>query len=197
MDVKLDSLIEKIRKEGIEDAQHAADSIIKEAKQKAASIVEKAKQEAEKITENGKHQVDQYKATADVDLKQAARNIELLLKEKIHTLFDSVFKRQVSAEMKPGFLKELIVKIVNTWAKDSKAEIVINEKDKDQLEKVLFSGVKDELKNSISIRVTSDISNGFRVGLKDEEVYYDFSDESIAEVLKSLINPKLKEILDK
>ena len=99
--------------------------------------------------------------------------------------------------MKPGFLKELIVKIVNTWAKDSKAEIVINEKDKDQLEKVLFSGVKDELKNSISIRVTSDISNGFRVGLKDEEVYYDFSDESIAEVLKSLINPKLKEILDK
>ncbi len=197
MDVKLDSLIEKIRKEGIEDAQHAADSIIKEAKQKAASIVEKAKQEAEKIIEDGKHQVDQYKATADVDLKQAARNIELLLKEKIHTLFDSVFKRQVSAEMKPGFLKELIVKIVNTWAKDSKAEIVINEKDKDQLEKVLFSGVKDELKNSISIRVTSDISNGFRVGLKDEEVYYDFSDESIAEVLKSLINPKLKEILDK
>ena len=78
-----------------------------------------------------------------------------------------------------------------------KKEIVINEKDKDQLEKVLFSGVKDELKNSISIRVTSDISNGFRVGLKDEEVYYDFSDESIAEVLKSLINPKLKEILDK
>ena len=197
MDVKLDSLIEKIRKEGIEDAQHAADSIIKEAKQKAASIVEKAKQEAEKIIEDGKHQVDQYKATADVDLKQAARNIELLLKEKIHPLFDSVYKRQVSAEMQPGFLKELIVKIVNTWAKDSKAEIVINEKDKDQLEKVLFSGVKDELKNSISIRVTSDISNGFRVGLKDEEVYYDFSDESIAEVLKSLINPKLKEILDK
>ena len=75
MDVKLDSLIEKIRKEGIEDAQHAADSIIKEAKQKAASIVEKAKKEAEKIIEDGKHQVDQYKATADVDLKQAARNI--------------------------------------------------------------------------------------------------------------------------
>jgi len=197
MDVKLDSLIEKIRKEGIEDAQHTADSIIKEAKHKAASIVDKAKQEAEKVIEDGKHQVDQYKATADVDLKQAARNIELLLKEKIHSLFDSVFKRQVSAEMKPDFLKELITKILESWAKDSKKEIIINEKDKVQLEKALFSGVKDELKNSISIRVSSDISYGFRVGLKDDEVYYDFSDESIAEVLKSLINPKLKEILDK
>ena len=197
MDVKLDSLIEKIRKEGIEEAQQTADSIIKEANQKAGSIVDKAKKETEKIIEDGKHQVDQYKATADVDLKQAARNIELLLKEKIHSLFDSVFKHQVSAEMKPDFLKELITKIVESWAKDSKKEIVINEKDKDQLEKVLFSGVKDELKNSISIRVSSDISNGFRVGLKDEEVYYDFTDDSIAEVLKSLINPKLKEILNK
>ena len=38
MDVKLDSLIEKIRKEGIEQAQQSADEIIKEAKQKLLQL---------------------------------------------------------------------------------------------------------------------------------------------------------------
>jgi V/A-type H+-transporting ATPase subunit E len=197
MDVKLDSLIEKIRKEGIEEAQQNADQIIKEAKQKAASLVEQAKKAAEKIVTDGKKQVDQYQATAEIDLKQSARNVELLLKEKINTLFDNVFKRQVSVEMKPNFLKEMILKIVEKWANDKQTEIVLNEKDKKQLEDVLFSGMKDDLKKSINIRVSSDISNGFRIGLKGDQVYYDFSDESIAEVLKTLINPKLKEILEK
>lgn len=197
MDVKLDSLIEKIRKEGIEEAQQSADQIIKEAKQKAASLVDQAKKEAEKIVTDGKNQVDQYKTTAEIDLKQSARNFELLLKEKINSLFDNVFKRQVAAELKPDFLKAMILKIVEHWTKDSKAEIVLNDKDKDQLEKVLFSGVKDDVKQSINIRVSRDIAHGFRIGMKGDQVYYDFSDESIAEVLKSLINPKLKEILEK
>lgn len=197
MEVKLENLIEKIRKEGIEEAQQNADQIIKEAKQKAASLVDQAKKESEKIVADGKTQVDQYKATAEIDLKQSARNFELLLKEKINSLFDNVFKRQVADELKPDFLKAMILKIVEHWAKESKAEIVLNEKDKNQLEKVLFSGVKDDLKKTINIRVSSDIANGFRIGLKGDQVYYDFSDESIAEVLKSLINPKLKEILEK
>jgi len=197
MEVKLENLIEKIRKEGIEEAQQNADQIIKEAKQKAASLVDQAKKESEKIVADGKTQVDQYKATAEIDLKQSARNFELLLKEKINSLFDNVFKRQVADELKPDFLKAMILKIVEHWAKESKAEIVLNEKDKNQLEKVLFSGVKDDLKKTINIRVSSDIANGFRIGLKGDQVYYDFSDESIADVLKSLINPKLKEILEK
>ncbi|MDZ7375628.1 MAG: V-type ATP synthase subunit E, partial [candidate division KSB1 bacterium] len=82
------------------------------------------------------------------------------------------------------------------WAKNGTVEVAVSEQDKSQLEAVLFDGIKDELKQSIYLRVSSDVSNGFRIGLKDNQVYYDFSDESIAEVLKSLINPKLKAILE-
>ncbi len=196
MDVKLDSLIEKIRKEGIEQAQQQADEILKEAKQKAAAIVEQAKKEAEKIVSDGKKQVDQYQATAEIDLKQSARNFELLLKEKIQALFDRVFKQQVAKTLTPDFLKAMILKIIANWAKNGAVEVVVSEQDKDQLEAVLFHGVHDELKKSIQLRVSSDVANGFRIGLKDNQVYYDFSDETIAEVLKSLINPKLKTILE-
>jgi V/A-type H+-transporting ATPase subunit E len=197
MDVKLDNLIEKIKKEGIEEAQQTSEKLLKEAKQKASSIVDQSKKEAEKIIEDGKRQVQQFKKNAEADLKQAARNTELLLKERINKLFDNVFKKEVSATLKPEFLKELIVKIVDTWADSTKIEVVVNDADKKNLEKLLFSSLKGSLKDSITIKVSNEIAKGFRIGLEEDQVYYDFSDNAISDVLKSLLNPKLKEILDK
>ncbi|OQX95275.1 hypothetical protein B6I21_06275 [candidate division KSB1 bacterium 4572_119] len=197
MDVKLDSLIEKIKKEGIEAGQKSADEILAEAKKKAAGIVGDAKKEADKIISDGKKQAGQFRTNAEADIQQAARNAELLLKERINSIFDNVFKKEVADSLKPDFLTGLIQGIVDSWAKDSKADVVVNEKDKKQLESLLFKGLKKQLKDSITIRVSNDISSGFKIGLKDEQVYYDFSDDAISEFIKSLINPKLKEILDK
>ena len=49
MDVKLGDLIEKIKKEGIEEAQQTSDEMIIEAKQKAASIISQAKKKRRKL----------------------------------------------------------------------------------------------------------------------------------------------------
>ncbi len=197
MDVKLDSLIEKIRKEGIEEAQQKADEIISDAKKQAATVLDEAKKESAKVVEDGQTQADQFQQNAIADLRQAVRNAELLLKEKINGLFDNVFKKEVAAALTPNFLNELIANILTSWAKDGETEIVLNEKDKGELEALLFKGLNKELQDSVTIKVSSDVSDGFRIGLKGEQVYYDFSDAAIAEVLKSLINPRLKEILEK
>ena len=108
MDVKLENLIEKIRKEGIEEAQSSSDEIVKEAKQKAASIIDKANKDAEKIVQDAEAKADQFKTYAESDVKQAARNTELLLKEKITALFNGVFKRQVGGVLDAEYLKVFI-----------------------------------------------------------------------------------------
>lgn len=197
MDVKLDGLIEKIRKDGIDDAKNRADQIIKEANQKAAKIIDDARKEADRTVDEGKRKVDQFRATAEADLKQSIRNAQLLLKEKFDKLFDAVFKREVGEKLSSDFIKEIILKIVETWAKSEAKEIILNETDKKNLEAVLFSGINADLKNTITLKVSKDVASGFRIGLKGSEVYYDFSDSAIADLLKSLINPNLKAILDK
>ena len=178
-------------------ANTSADEIVKEAKKKATKIVDDAKKEAEKVVDDGKRKVDQFKSTAEADLQQAARNAELLLKERLTALFDAVFKREVADKLSADFMKEIILKIVDGWAKSADAEVVLNEKDKKALEAVLFKGVKEDVKKGISLKVSTEVANGFRIGMKGSDVYYDFSDDAIAEVLKSLINPNLKAILDK
>lgn len=196
MDVKLEKLIEKIKKEGIEEAKKISDSIIKEAQKEATHIIEKANKEAEKIIKDGKTQVEKFQMNGEAALRQAARDSQLLVKQNLLYLFDRVFKKEVAKALKPEFLKELILKIVDKWADESNVEITINKEDKKKLEAVLFKQLRNELKDKIVIRVSTEISKGFYIGLKNNDIYYDFSDESIAEMLKMYINPGLKEILD-
>ena len=52
MDIQLKNLIEKIKKEGVEEARVKQERMIDEAKAEAKNIVESAKKEAEKIAGN-------------------------------------------------------------------------------------------------------------------------------------------------
>jgi V/A-type H+-transporting ATPase subunit E len=158
MEIKLENLIEKIKKDGIEEAQHTSDEMITEAKQRAASIISQAKKEAEKIVNNGRRQAEQFKVNSEADLQHATRNAELLLMEKINSLFDKVFKRKVAETLTPDFLKEMILKIVKTWADDSSVEIVINNGEKKKIEALLFSGINEDLKKSISLKASNNIA---------------------------------------
>ena len=196
MDVKLENLIEKIKKEGVEDAQRKADEILKKAEKEAASIVEDARKEAEKIQKEAERKIGQFQKNSELALQQANRDAQLLLKEKLMAMFDRVFKREVSGTLTHDFVKELILNIVKTWAKKSEVEIEVNEKDKKKLEKLMFEGISKDLKDAILVKPSPDMEHGFRVGMKGEDVYYDFSDESIAEMLKGFLNPRLNDILD-
>ena len=196
MELNLENLIEKIRKEGVEEAQTTSDQIVNKAKGEAASIIDDSKKEADKIIKTAQQQALQFQKNAELAVKQAARDTQLLLKERLTDLFDRVFKKGVANTLTPDFLKELILSIVNKWTDSPDTEIILDENDKEKLEELLFSSIKDELKNSITLRASKNIAKGFRIAIKDDQVYYDFSDESIADIMKSFLNPRLQKIMD-
>jgi vacuolar-type H+-ATPase subunit E/Vma4 len=61
----------------------------------------------------------------------------------------------------------------------------------------LFAGMKKKVKTGIELKASADLQHGFRVGIKGDDVYYDFTDDSIAEILRMSLNPRLKKMLDK
>jgi len=197
MEVKLENIIERLKKEGVEGAQHASEAILNKANQEADSIVRDANKKAEKMIREASQQVEQFQKNSRLALQQAARDSELLLKERLIELFDRIFKRELSEILKPDFLKELILNIIKRWSDHPDAEIIVSEKDKKKLEEHLFAGVKGQLKESITIKTSSEIAHGFRIGLKGENVYYDFTDESIMDMIRMFLNPRLNEILDR
>jgi V/A-type H+-transporting ATPase subunit E len=196
MEVKLDSLIEKIKSEGVEGAQKESNEIIEKAKKDAADIVAKAKKEAEEMAAKAEAKAKDFQVNAELAIQQAARDGELLFKGKITALFDAVFKRQVKSALTPDFMKEMILKIIADW-KEPKVEVTVSEGDQAKLEKILFDEIKEDVKKGIMIKPSSNVEAGFQIGLQNENVYYDFTDDSIAAILKSFLNPRLNEILGK
>lgn len=196
MEIKLDSLIEKIKKDGVEEAERQAEQIVTSAHDKAKVIVDRADQEASEIVKAAKRQSLLFKNNTEEALRQAARDIELLLKEKIIALFDRIFKNEISDAMTPDLIRAIILKIVERWSPDSKIEIVLSEKDRENLQVLLFSAINNELQNSIVFKTHPDNVSGFRIGIDGENVHYDFTDESFAEAISSYLNTELREIID-
>ena len=196
MDVKLDSLIEKLRTEGVEEAQQASREMMDRAREESAGIVSGAQSEAEKIVEDARAEAARLQENGELALRQAARDSELLLKKRINDIFDRVFKRKISELLTPESMKDIVLRITDQWQGGPGAELSLNEDEAKKLEDLLFSGVGEELKDSVFIRASNDIAHGFRVGMKGDSVYYDFTDESITEALMAFLQPRLKAILD-
>lgn len=197
MEVKLENLIEKIKKEGVQEAKKESEEIIKKANEERAGIIEGARKEADKILGKAKEEAERFKKNADSAVKQAVRDVILLVREQLEGLCDSVLRKRVGETLDPEFIKDLVVRIVNTWSPGvASLEVVVNEKDKKRLEEILCSEVKKETKDCLLIKVNNDIEKGFRIGVKGENVYYDFTDQSILESLKVLLNPEIAKLVD-
>lgn len=198
MEVKLDSLIEKIKKDGVEEAKKASDDIIQKANKEAEKIINEAKHKAEKFLNDSKDEFEKLKNNTQSSLKQASRDLLLVLREQIMGVFDRIFKKQVSKSLTPDLIKQLIVKVVDNWVvqKNDVVEVLVNEDDKKKLEDLMLSLLKQEAGNMIEINIGKNVDKGFRIGIKGQDVYYDLTDESILEAIKEFINPSIATMLD-
>ncbi len=198
MEVKLESLIAKIKKDGIEEAKRAAGEIIDKAKQEAEIIIKAAEEEAAKLEKEAKVSADKLETNTKDSLKQAARDLSLALKGELVTLLGQILKDKTADALTPSFMKELILKIIDKFSagKELVWEILVSKADKEKLEKLLLASLRSEAKKTIEIRVSKAIDKGFHIGIKGEDVHYDFTDQSILEALGEFLNPSLWAILN-
>jgi len=198
MDVKLESLIAKIKQDGIEEAERVSKDIIKKAKAEAEAIIKEAKAKAKTIEEQARTSAAKLESNSQDALKQASRDLILTLKVEMVALFDKILKQKCGEALSPEFMAELITKIADKWktSGDIAWEVLVSETDKEKIEKLLIASLKKEAKATLEIKVSKAIDKGFRIGIKGEDLHYDFTDQSIVEALKEFLNPTLSAILD-
>jgi len=195
MDVKLDKLINKIKSEGIEQAEKESGQILQNAKKEADKIIADAKKKAEKIIADAKEETEKLQNSGKSALKQAERDAVLVTKEKLVKILDNVFKQQVGEELKPEVLVKLIEKMAKNFGDDAKMQALVSQQDAKELKDLMLEKTNKALADSLEIKVDRGISKGFRIGKKGEDVYYDFTDESITDFLREFLNPSIKKML--
>ncbi len=197
MESQLQSLINKIKTDGVAEAEKEAQAVVTEAENKASRIEAEAKTKADEIVERAKQEAARTEEAGKKALEQAGRNLVLGLEKNITGLFDTVMKEEIKTALTPDVLATLLEKILGQWEPGKGVVVQLSKEDAAALTNGLLGKLQEKAKGGLTLQPVDTVDSGFSIGEKDGSAYYDFTDWGIAEVLAEYLNPMLGDILKK
>jgi len=197
VDIQVQELIEKIKRDGIESAAEEAGKIKRDAEAEARRIVEAAKKEAEQTVENARRDADAMEKAALTTLDHASRNLLLAFRSEVQGLLNRIVLEQVNEDFGDEVLKKALPDAIAAWdpGKQGSIEALLSEDSLARLQAFFAAKLAEQLKKGLELRSDPNLSAGFKIASKDGLAYYDFSAESVAGMLGAYLSPKLAEIL--
>ena len=197
MDVQLQELIDKIKKDGVASAENASAAIIAEAEKKAAQIVADAEEKASNILKSAKAETERMEKSSKDAIAQAGRNLLISFRDGVTLSLDALIKKEVTEAYNADMLKTLIPETVKAWASKGEDDIsvLLSEKDLATLEAGFTKSLKSEIEKGLEIKADSSVASGFKVGVQNGAAFYDFSSEAVAELFGSYLNLVTAKIL--
>ena len=198
MEVQLQELVDKIKKDGVAAADEKAAEIIRAAEEKAKNIIEKAEAEAQESIKKAEAEALRFQKAAESSIDQAGRNTLISFRQGLLNELNAIIKAETVKNYDSAVLKNLIPEAVKGWVKTGNTEnlsVILADKDLKELESSLSAALKDHISKGLELKADSKIAGGFRIGTKDGAAYYDFSAEAVADLFSSYLSPKTAEIL--
>lgn len=194
MDVQLQELIDKIKKDGVAVAEKESAKTIAETEKQAEKIIADAQEKAAEIIKNAKAETERMEKASKEAIIQAGRNMLLSFKSSLIKEFDGIILSETENVMTKDVLLKLIPETVKEWAKKSdvsELSVLINEKDLKLLEASLKSELKSEISKGMEVKADNTLNSGFRISVKNGEAFYDYSADALAEMFAAYLNPKI------
>jgi V/A-type H+-transporting ATPase subunit E len=198
MDVQLQELIDKIKKDGIANAESEAQKIIAEAEKKAQAIIADAEEKSQEIIKNAKAETSKMEKASEEAIVQAGRNMLLSFKDSLLSELNGLVQAETEKATTKDVLAKLIPETVKAWSKNTQVDelsVLLSEKDLASLQAAFTNELKAEIEKGLEIKPDKTLSSGFRIGVKNGAAYYDFSAESVAELFAAYLNPKVAALI--
>ena len=193
---ELQGLLDKIQSEGIAKAEAEKNAVIESAKAESAKIIENAKKEAAEIIRKAEEEAEMSRTKGAAAIRQAARDVIIALRADMENRLKKLVSDCLGEAMTPELMGKIILEMVKAYREknpngEATVELLLQQKDAAALEKYLKSGVLKDLKANPSISVGGDFSSGLQLGFKGEDVFLDFSDDALTDVICAYVGPKL------
>ena len=198
MEVQLHELIDQIKKDGAEAAEAEAKAIVEAAKSGAEKIIADAQAQADKILAAARTESERMTKSSEDAIRQAGRNLLISFRESITRELKAIIGENVTAVYSSDAIAELIISIVENWADKPDAEdiaVILNTQDLNKLEDILLAALKEKMLKGIDLKANDNFDGGFRIAVNNGSAYYDYSSESVVDMLSNYLSPKVTELL--
>ena len=185
---ELQSLIEKINRDGVEKANAEAERIVSAAKDQGAALLKSAKDEADRLAAEAAQKADESAAHAHETMKQAARDAIISVQETVQQALEKLLTTDVEAALADPATATAVVgdavrELVGT------GEVTAGPK--------IAAALKAQLASQPNFTVVLDetLGAGFTVKLDGGRVEYDFTAATLAAELAKRLRPDLAKLM--
>jgi V/A-type H+-transporting ATPase subunit E len=202
------SLIDRIRDEGVQAAQREADRVLQEAQKQAADMVAQARAEAEGLRSQARAEIKTERAAAQEALRLASRDTMLAFRAELTKRFTQAVKGLVGVELKDReFLRQMLLAIASQAVPDKKAnrplEVLLsnelfpeNEAERQSLRSFILALAHEMIQAGIELKSSGENKPGIRIRLAGEDLEIDMTDEAISALLLKHLLPRFRAIGD-
>jgi len=197
MEIQLQELLDRIKRDGMDAAEKQAAAILVEAEEKKAALLGEAEKEAAAIRAEAKATAAREAEAGRAALVRASRDMVLSFRDKIAAVLAAVVRKDVTAALDADVLRQALPGVLQALAAGSSDDLAVL-LDPAMLKKIeaRFDALLGaELKKGVELRPFPDIASGFRVTEKNGGAYYDFSGPTVAELFSKYLNARLGEIV--
>lgn len=197
---ELQGLLDRIQKDGIEKANTEASAIIDDAKAQAKNIANEAEEKAEALLKNAREEGELFQQRGESAVANAARDVILSVGDAVTATLKGLVSARVEKTLSDDALADLIKQIVLAYCEKqspSGIAVLVNDKQREQINAFFLSEMADQMKNGLTIHGDRNIVSGFKVSLENDAVYHDFTGATLTDSLCSLLRPQLAEIVKK
>jgi V/A-type H+-transporting ATPase subunit E len=201
MPEELQSLLEKINEEGVKKAEETKNKIISDAGLEAEKIISDAKTKADEIVRKAQIDADTVKSRGEAAVRQAVRDIVITLQGEILNRFKSVVKEATADAMTPDLMGKIIIEMVKNYnlknpSGEADIELILAQKDIDSMEKLFKTSLVNSLKKNPYISFGQNFAAGVKISFKGDDVFFDFSDEAISDMICAYVGPRLAAVIN-
>lgn len=199
MTADLQGLIEQIRREGVDKAEAEAAQVLARAKERAAEIVKAAETQAAARLKKAETDAQVFTERSIKTLEQAARDVLIEVGHGVENILKRIVLESVGEALTPQVLIDMMLAIVRAYVErgmeENRIEVLISPQDQKKLVALYLEKYRQELVKGVEIRTDDQIIRGFKVSVKDNNLYHDFTREAIADALGQFLRPQLVEIV--
>lgn len=199
----IESFVEKLKSEGVEQGKREAEKLESEARTQADRILADARQQADKIVADARAEANNILHRGQTELELAARDAILKLHQTLERVLRAVLEAPVEGQLEDEeFLKDLIRSITVRYVEADlegagPVKLNVGQKMREELARWAQSELARSLKNEArDVRVTGELrQSGFELGIHGATI--EVTRESVLETLMELVGPSLRETLGK
>lgn len=193
----LQGLLDRIQEDGLRKSEEERNRIIADAEAKAAKIIADAKAKADDYQKAAEEAAKALEIKAADTIRQSARDIQIALKSEMQERLRNVVKGCAGQALSPEMMAGLILEMARSYAANpaDKIEVLLPAASVKYLSDGILAGLGEDLRNRTTILGENEMNGGLQIGFRDGDVFLDFSDEALADIICAYAGPKLSAIL--